>query len=150
MVAYSFQKQFAPKIIDRSKTHTIRGPRKRHAKPGENLQLYTGMRTKHCRKIIDDPVCTFVSPIRITFASSRIIDIWFGPAGGDQHDILLDHYDEFAKMDGFNCAASMAAFWDIENLVPVQGTVAFEFYGFMIGWGKHPLSVLYPKLEFTL
>ena len=57
MVAYSFQPGFAAEIIAGRKTQTIRNPRKRHAMPGEHLQLFTGMRTRYCKKIIPDPLC---------------------------------------------------------------------------------------------
>jgi hypothetical protein len=67
MVAYGFKWQFASPIRDGIKRHTIRLPRKRHARPGEALQLYVGMRTKSCFKIMDDPVCTRVAEIRLEF-----------------------------------------------------------------------------------
>lgn len=69
MPAYSFQGQFAQPILDGVKGSTIRASRKAanrgvhgsarhavtggHAYPGERLMLYTGMRTKYCRKIAD-------------------------------------------------------------------------------------------------
>ena len=72
MVAYGFKKYFVPQIEDGSKTHTIRGQRRRHAHVDEPIQLYQGMRTKYCRKIIADPVCIAVLPIIIM--SSDLID----------------------------------------------------------------------------
>lgn len=45
MVAYSFQKRFVEPIRSGRKRQTIRADRKRHARPGEVLQLYSGMRT---------------------------------------------------------------------------------------------------------
>lgn len=67
MPAYSFQRQFAQPIIDGTKGGTIRAPRRispttgnhrraevgGHAWPGETLYLFTGMRTKQCRKIAE-------------------------------------------------------------------------------------------------
>ncbi|MEJ0016825.1 MAG: ASCH domain-containing protein [Acetobacteraceae bacterium] len=47
MVAYSFKRDFAAPILAGIKRQTIRADRRRHARPGEVLQLYTGMRTKH-------------------------------------------------------------------------------------------------------
>jgi hypothetical protein len=46
VVAYSFRQQFRPPILAGTKRQTIRADRKRHARPGEQLQLYTGMRTR--------------------------------------------------------------------------------------------------------
>ena len=65
MVAYSFKKRFADLIVDGRKCQTIRAHRRRHALPGERVQLYVGMRTKQCRKIIDDPLCLKVANIGI-------------------------------------------------------------------------------------
>lgn len=51
MVAYSFQKEFVSPSLAGTKIGTIRGLRmrpSRHARPGEQLQHYTGMRTKYC------------------------------------------------------------------------------------------------------
>jgi hypothetical protein len=57
MVAYSFKERFAEPILNGTKGGTIRASRKGplraatggHAKPGEELQLYTDMRTRNCR-----------------------------------------------------------------------------------------------------
>lgn len=57
MVAYSFKSGFVPAIRARTKRQTIRLPRPRHARPGEMLQTYCGMRTKSCFRIIPDPRC---------------------------------------------------------------------------------------------
>jgi hypothetical protein len=64
MVAYSFDKRFVPQIENGFKRQTIRAHRRRHARPGEALQLYTGMRTKHCRKIRDDVICSRIDEVR--------------------------------------------------------------------------------------
>ena len=71
MVAYSFQKQFGRPILDRTKSQTIRGPRKRHAYPGDDLQLYVGMRTKYCR-LLARAKCASVSPILIDIQDGRV------------------------------------------------------------------------------
>jgi hypothetical protein len=65
MVAYSFQKQFILPILAGDKRQTIRAHRRRHARPGERLSLFTGMRTKHCNRIIPDPICTGVASVVI-------------------------------------------------------------------------------------
>jgi hypothetical protein len=64
MPAYNFQPQFVPMILDGSKHHTVRRRRKRPTKPGETLKLYTGMRTKNC-KLIMEVTCTSVVPVKI-------------------------------------------------------------------------------------
>ena len=64
MVAFNFKPQFAPLIVARTKRQTIRQTMR--AKPGDLLQLYTGQRTKACRKLLDpDPVCSMVDYVSI-------------------------------------------------------------------------------------
>lgn len=65
MVAYSFDRRFVEQIEMGFKRQTIRAPRRRHARVGEALQLYTAMRTKACRLIRDDVVCTRLDEVRL-------------------------------------------------------------------------------------
>lgn len=95
MVAFNFQPQFVADIQSGAKTQTIR--RSARAKVGDRLQLYTGMRTKACRKIVDpDPVCILTNYIAL-----RPDGITFGDAS------LFPSADEFARMDGFRDYADM-------------------------------------------
>ncbi len=112
MVAYSFRKQFAPHIQDGTKTGTIRKDRKRHAKAGEPIQLYQGMRTKYCRKIIPDPICLGVYPVRLEFNLKRMTAITIGEARWMLH---RHGFDLFAQKDGFKDMEEMHAFWVKEN-----------------------------------
>lgn len=53
MVAYNFKPQFVGAVERGEKTQTIRRMgKRRHAGPGDVLQLYTGMRTKNCRLLM--------------------------------------------------------------------------------------------------
>lgn len=124
MVAYSFKKQFADPIRFGMKTQTIRSKRTRHARPGEVLQLFTGMRTAHCLKICEDVRCTEVTEIEITFdAEGEIESIWSDGA-------VMPDVDAFAVLDGFTDASEMAAFWRKEN-----GTAPNSvFRGVLIEW----------------
>lgn len=120
MVAYSFQKRFAPLIREGLKTQTIRADRKRHARPGELLQLFTGMRTAHCERIVPDVVCTAVLPIEISWASARIARIEVGM-------VPLRDLDHFAVSDGFADIDDMSAFW-------LEHHGARPFHGVIIEW----------------
>ncbi|MDP9590102.1 UNVERIFIED_ORG: hypothetical protein J2W19_002658 [Shinella zoogloeoides] len=102
MVAYNFKKYFAPQIADLSKTHTIRGNRRRHAHVGEPVQLYTGLRTKYAGKIIDDPVCIAVIPIVIM--STDLIDAGIAYIEIDGRPLHRDEIEPFAISDGFDPA----------------------------------------------
>ncbi len=104
MVAYSFQKQFAEPILAETKGGTIRAGRKRHARPGEELQLYTGMRTKYCR-LIARRTCLGVQPITLMLQLGQVwIDDRLVALGG----VLLD---TFAIFDGFGDWAALREFW---------------------------------------
>jgi hypothetical protein len=64
MPALNFQKQFAPKVESGEKRQTIRAERKNPIKRNDHLYLYTGMRTKSCRKL-RDATCVNVEPVEI-------------------------------------------------------------------------------------
>lgn len=111
MVAYSFKKQFVPDIILDLKRQTVRAHRKRHARPGEPIQLYQGMRTPQCRKITADPICKSVEPIRIYVHWSE------GIQAIKINEIPLRRSEmvEFAKKDGFPGLDEMSVFWMVEH-----------------------------------
>jgi hypothetical protein len=128
MVAYSFKATFRAPIITGTKRQTIRADRKRHARPGEQLQLYTGMRTRHCR-IIGRAECKRVEPVRIGVA-----DNWLEVGGQPR---LTDFYflDAFARDDGFAGGwGHMMEFWRREHPnAPVFSGVLIQWAGFMPG-----------------
>ena len=66
MPALNFKAEFAPLVESGEKRQTIRKLRKdgRDPKVGDALYLYTGMRTKKCRKLGIAP-CESVQPIEI-------------------------------------------------------------------------------------
>lgn len=104
MVAYSFNPRFVAPILSGSKRQTIRAPRKRHAHAGEALQLYTGMRTRHCR-LIGRATCLFIDSITIDAARGRI----FTGVGDPLHRHIS--LDVFAREDGFDDWTDFRAFF---------------------------------------
>jgi hypothetical protein len=133
MVAYSFNKRFAEPIANGHpatgiiKRQTIRAPRKRHAQPGEAIQLYQGMRTKHCRKIIADQMCLEVRPLRlfVTDAFVHFLD-------NDEVIQLADPLDDFARQDGFLHWEDMRAFWRAAHSEASDAELLFT--GVLIRW----------------
>ena len=103
MVAYSFKKQFRAPILAGTKVQTIRADRKRHARVGEALQLYTGMRTRQC-SLIGQAICQGVIPIKIDL-TENCIDLGGSIRRG------WGALDPFARNDGFDGWLSMACFW---------------------------------------
>ena len=130
MVAYSFQARFRQPILAGTKTQTIRAPRKRHAAVGEEMQLYTGMRTKYC-SIIAKTTCRSTQVIEIHIERDRII-LHSGISVG-QEPIVGRALDTFAERDGFETWADMKAFW-LQNH---PGVVIFT--GVCIAW--HPIGI---------
>lgn len=65
MVAFNFQERFADDIIAGRKLSTIRSTMR--CKIGDKLQLYTGQRTKRCKKLLlpHDPECIGLAKIII-------------------------------------------------------------------------------------
>lgn len=124
MVAYSFNKRFETAIREGWKTQTIRRGRARHARPGEMLQLFCGMRTAHCRKIVADPRCTEVMAVRLSFDAGGVIDAIH------TDEVAVHDLDAFALRDGFTDIDDMSAFWRKEH-GPLAG---LEFNGVLIEW----------------
>lgn len=128
MVAYSFQAQFADPIRMGGKRQTVRAPRLgrgRHARPGEALQLYTGMRTRQCR-LIARATCEEAAPITLVFNDRTYPgdQVWIarGPT------IWQGDLDPFAQSDGFKDWAELRAFWRTHH-----GAIA-RFEGVIIRW----------------
>ena len=110
MPALSFQKQFAPKVEAGEKTQTVRAKRKHPIKDGDNLMLYTGMRTKYCR-MLGYGVCKDVSEIQIVWNenhSGRNIII---------NDKVLnpEEMERFAMADGFGCFEEFFSFFKAQG-----------------------------------
>ena len=140
MVAYSFKRFFAPQIEAGIKRQTVRADRRRHARPGEALQLFTGMRTRHCRKIRPDAICTSIEPVSILIVDGLIQTILVA-------DRLLDdaEMEQFAREDGFapehfnepsgylaaTALENMETFW-LDNHGVTHG--AGPFHGVLIKW----------------
>jgi hypothetical protein len=139
MTAYSFKKQFiepimagleinAPEI--RPKRQTIRAiGKRRHARPGEVIQLYTAMRTKQCRKL-GEARCASVKGVLLKWSewpSFCTFDIQNSRRIGATCPI--EDMEEFARADGFPDFAAMKKFWAEEH-----GGATFE--GVLIKWER--------------
>jgi hypothetical protein len=133
MVAYSFNKRFIEPILvglgERRMHHvepkrqTIRAVgRRRHARPGEMLQLYTGMRTRACKKI-GEAECVSVEPIHIFVEMGKIVLL-----GRRETIEKPGGLDRFAQSDGFKDWIEMRQFWrdehgDLVRLGPFVGVL---------------------------
>jgi hypothetical protein len=121
MPALNFKRQFEPHIRSKRKQHTIRAKRKRPIKPGDRLYLYSGMRTKSCRKIVNAVcVCSKVEEIRIWEVRGETPEDNFRVAI-DGVGLEKDECQALARADGFNNFADMMKFWD--GRLPFHGDV---------------------------
>lgn len=90
MVAFNFKQRFADLVASGVKTQTIRQTKR--ARKGDQIQLYTGQRTKACRKLVTpDPICTLVDYVGI-----RPDYLTLGNKALHEGDA-----DAFARRDGF-------------------------------------------------
>jgi hypothetical protein len=123
MVAYSFQRRFVNPIrvglgleqlptfplAAGPKLHTLRARRKRgHARPGDELQLYFGMRTRGCM-LIGRSLCLGTEPLEIV-----VVD------GGEPRLEGLERFgspDEFAVSDGFENFVAFRDYWLNEHKI---------------------------------
>ena len=107
MSAWSFKKQFVPKIVDGSKTTTIRALRVdgRDPLPGSVQRIYTGMRTKGCLLVGS---CEILTRDKICIiADARQVQIKAVLTDG-MAQLNSSQIAELSLKDGFE---SVAAFW---------------------------------------
>lgn len=126
MVSYSFRPRFVDPILSGRKRQTVRAHRRRHARAGEELQLYTGMRTRSCR-LIGRSICVVAAEVTLRFRRSDE-----GASFRGAIDVVMVPPDLFAQQDGFANWAELKAFWEIEHPADFQ---AGRFEGVMICWG---------------
>jgi hypothetical protein len=121
MPALNFQKQFAALVESGEKRQTIRAERKdgrMPAKPGDIIALYTGMRTKSCRKLADVE-CIAVETIRISYGYITV------------NYQAQDEY-QLAVADGFEDVAAMRDWFSKTHGLP--------FTGHLIRWKQPSVS----------
>lgn len=131
MPAYSYKEQFIPFLLDETKDHTVRkerAGRSRHARPGETIYHYYGMRTKWCRKI-GESICTWVQDITITEKGIYLRE-------AEDTPLTPPERDKFAWSDGFRPEGStadnpagafalMLRFWKQTHELPFHGVVIY-------------------------
>lgn len=115
MPALNFKKQFAPMVEAKVKRQTIRPSRKNPFRQGDSLYLYTGMRTKQCRKL-GEATCTEVREVRMTESGMKL----------DGVAMSARHIDEFARDDGFHGVEDFREFF--------RSQYGFPFHGQLIKW----------------
>ena len=119
MPALNFQAQFATLVESGQKAQTIRAPRKdgRDPKRGDTLHLFTGMRTKACRRL-GRAVCSHTYPVEIR----RDVIVLLPPIG-DVYRGGTWKADDFARKDGFADFDEMRDWFERTHGLPFTGRV---------------------------
>lgn len=122
MPALSFHKRFAEDVQAGRKRQTVRPGRKRPIRPGDRLVLYTGMRTKQCRRL-NEAVCRSVEPVQISVNGTHVVP---GEVRLSGRPLPAAELDEFIAADGFD---SQLEFFDW-----FERHYGPSFYGVVIRW----------------
>lgn len=113
MPALNFQARFAADVESGRKAQSIRAYRKdeRDPKPGQPLSLFTGMRTKACRKL-GLGLVTRVRPIEIRSSAMLLVE-------GCQ----LSNWqaNAIARADGFEGVGAMLDWFEATHGLPFRG-----------------------------
>lgn len=111
MVMFNFKSRFVMPIELGTKTQTIRSPRRRDARPGDALQLYTGPRFQP-RKI-GEARCTAAGAITLNLNTGQVFITW--GAGSALRGVSIFRHgsdlDAFAVRDGFEDWDDLRQFW---------------------------------------
>lgn len=102
MPALGFMPEFARKILNGSKPHTIRVRRKKPIQPLDMLIMQTGRRTKQCETFMA-ATCVQVDAIQIFPA--------IGQVSVDSHALMPKQIEALARRDGFDNAEEFFAFF---------------------------------------
>ena len=123
MPALNFKAQFAEAVEHGTKRQTVRAPRKDgrpHAKVGDTLKLYTGMRSKACR-LLGQATVTSLCQVRIEACEMFVNGKRLPSAIYDRSCEQTDN--EFAEADGFDRFMDMADWFRDTHGLPFEGTV---------------------------
>ena len=115
MPLLNYKKQFAPLVESGEKRQTIRAWRKRPFVKGDRLYHYQGLRTRSCRKLLEN-TCAGESPIYI----NELEDVAVGGRGL----LCAAEKAELARADGFRGQdpwAAMFEFFKSEHGLPFSG-----------------------------
>lgn len=131
MPAINFKQQFVDKIKSGEKTCTIRPERKNRIVAGQELYLYSGIRTKDY-EIIKNVICKKITYISIYTDGLNINNDTFtqrpdfGFVSHSKKDFKL--LNKFARLDGFKSWDELINFFEKQYGLP--------FHGVFINFGK--------------
>jgi len=147
-----FKKQFVTKILDGSKKFTIRNVRKVEPKIGDQLHMYTGLRTKYCEKIssehtlkgiqlVDIFIQRRANPTIITDSAIKLQQYYTIDIKVDNWILTDSEILNFVISDGFESEIQFADYW-----IKEAGEVTKQFREGV----KEPIMILSYVSEFGL
>jgi hypothetical protein len=111
MPSLNFKDQFADLVERGIKKHTIRRRRKQPIKQGDNLYLFTGMRTRDCRRLrstrCDRETYIHIGSDKTVLLGNRFLD------DGEKHELAVN--------DGFSDFKEFLQFFRETGGLPVEG-----------------------------
>lgn len=108
---------FIDKILDGSKRQTIRRERKNPIKVGDKLQLFTGLRTKKCKKLGTAIVA------EINYINIWQDEYWGVQVGVNDDNLLYDEVEVLRKADGFDNQKDFFSFFENHYGLPFEGVI---------------------------
>jgi hypothetical protein len=120
--ALSFNARFADLVESGQKTQTIRAPRKRPIICSDRLYLYTGMRTKGCRKL-GEGLVERVELIRLDRRGCSAGEEHPHPMRGAGIHLSWHAVDRLALADGFTGSRDMLDWFEKTHGLPFTGSL---------------------------
>lgn len=123
MPALSFVKELVQKVESGQKVSTIRAERKDGRAPcklGDELSLYTGMRTKSCR-LLKKVIVNSMARVRIHEEGVTVLL----PAGWRNEVYSEAGLETLAYEEGFDSWANMRDWFDVTHGLPFEGTYVY-------------------------
>ncbi len=124
MPLLNFHKRFADAVQQSKKRTSIRAHRKRPINPGDRLYLYTGLRTKHTRKL-GESTCIEIHHVRIkrtNFTTKNLRYLFYL----NSKRLTPKQVEALAIADGLDGAQDLFE-W-------IEKNHGFPFYGSLIVW----------------
>ena len=110
MPLLNFQKRFVTQVESGRKRQTIRAMRKIPFKVGDKLFLYTGLRTKDCRKL-GEVICERVRHILIEMKTDGISPRYIITVDNDEECLYGEILKNIAIKDGFLSLLELISFF---------------------------------------
>lgn len=122
MPAFNFHARFARAVERGEKRQTIRATRKHLPRVGQTAYLFTGMRTRACRRLGAEPI---VRVEEIEIGTDGVI--WLPLVAGEDGLYALSGpaADEFARADGLESADELVGWIARTHGLPFRGFVTY-------------------------